>query len=165
MDTPNTTILTHQFTPSSAGDYLNIVSLVSFENPGGSTNKAWITYPSGQLAPSFNAGTFENAWTNGRDPRQTLVSMREETLPVSQQTLTVMCDGSSGTAPNDKSTILWAKAASFRMDAFDADYHDEDLAEVVISGIGSSTWTNPPQTTVTQTAPAASSESAVSAKR
>ena len=147
MDTPDSTILTHTLNPtSSAGDYLSIVSFVSFENPGGATNKAWITYPSGAEAPDFNV---ENAWGIARDARQTYVSMREETLPAGPQNLTVMCDGSL-----TNSTILWAKAASFRMDAFEADYHDEDLTEV--TGVVSSTWAT--HSTVTQAAPAASSE-------
>lgn len=77
LDTPDTTILTHQFTPGSAGDYLFLVSFVSFENPGGSNNKAWVTYPSGAEAPDFNV---ENAWSIDRDARQSYVSMRKETL-------------------------------------------------------------------------------------
>jgi hypothetical protein len=150
-DTPDTTILTHSFTPSSAGDYLFVTSLVSFENPGGVGNRAWVTYPSGAEAPDFNV---ENAWTNERDARQSYVSMRKETLGASLQTLSMTCDGSTGTAPDDKSTILWAKAASFRVDAFDATYHDEDLPEV--TAITSATWAT--HSTVTQTAPVASSE-------
>ena len=147
LDTPDSTILTHTLNPtSSAGDYLSIVSFVSFEDPGGATNKAWITYPSGAEAPDFNV---ENAWGIARDARQTYVSMREETLPASPQNLTVMCDGSLG-----NSTILWAKAASFRMDAFEADYHDEDLTEVTL--VTSSTWAT--HSTVPQAAPAASAE-------
>ena len=147
LDTPDSTILTHTLNPtSSAGDYLSIVSFVSFENPGGATNKSWITYPSGAEVPDFNV---ENAWGIARDARQTNVSMREETLPASPQNLTVMCDGSLG-----NSTILWAKVASFRMDAFEADYHDEDLTEVTL--VTSSTWAT--HSTVTQAAPAASAE-------
>ena len=150
-DTPDTTILTHSFTPSSAGDYLFVTSLMSFENPGGVGNRAWVTYPSGAEAPDFNV---ENAWTNERDARQSYVSMRKETLGASLQTLSMTCDGSTGTAPNDKSTILWAKAASFRVDAFGAGYHGEDLTEVSL--ITSSTWAT--HSTVTQTAPSVSSE-------
>jgi hypothetical protein len=142
------TILTHTLNPtSSAGDYLSIVSFVSLEGPGGSTNKAWVDYPIAVTdAPDFNT---EDAWSDARDARQTYVSMRKETVGASQQTLSVACDGSTG-----DSTILWAKAASFRMDAFEADYHDEDLTE--ITGFNSSTWTA--HSTVTQTAPAASGE-------
>ena len=114
-------------------------------------NRAWVTYPSGAEAPDFNV---ENAWTNERDARQSYVSMRKETLGASLQTLSMTCDGSTGTAPNDKSTILWAKAASFRVDAFDAGYHGEDLTEVSL--ITSSTWAT--HSTVTQTAPSVSSE-------
>ena len=80
--------------------------------------------------------------------------MRKETLPASSQALSLDCDGSGGTAPDDKSTILWAKAASFRMDACDATYHDEDLTEVTT--ITSPTWAT--HSTVPQAAPAASSE-------
>jgi hypothetical protein len=146
------TILTHQFTPSSAGDYLYIVSFASFENPGGSTNKTWIDYPIAVTdAPDFNT---EEAWSNGRDPRQTYVSIREEILPASLQTLSVVCDGSGGTAPDIDSTMRWAKVASFRLDAFEADYHDEDLTEVPL--ITSNVWTT--HSTLTQAAPAGSRE-------
>ena len=104
-DTPDTTVLTHQFTPSSAGDYLTIVSFAVTERPGGDGVNAWITYPSGGVAPDFNA---ENAWHNDRYFLSSLVSLRKETLPASQQTLTLTCDGASA-----GSSILWSKAASF----------------------------------------------------
>jgi parallel beta-helix repeat protein len=146
LDTPDTTILTHAFTPSSAGDYLFINSFVHIENPGGATNKAWITYPSAVEAPDFNT---ENAWGIARDARQSLVSMRKETLGASLQTLTFTCDGSTS-----NSTMLWAKSAAFRVDAFGAAYHGENLTEV--TGVTSSTWTT--HTSVTQTAPSVSSE-------
>ena len=155
LDAGSTGVLSHTLNPSgSAGDYLSIVSFVSIESPGGSTNKAWINYPIAATdAPDFNVD-IADAWSNGRAPRQTLVSMRKETLPAISQALSLDCDGSGGVPPN--STILWAKAASFRVDAFDATYHDEDLAEVVISGVGSDTWVT--RSTVTQTAPVASRE-------
>ena len=139
-------ILTHQFTPASAGDYLFITSFVAFEFPDGSTNKTWVNYPIAATdAPDF--GTFD-AWSNGRDPRQSYVSMRRETLPASQQTLDIMCEGSTL-----GSTMLWAKAASFRMDAFEADYHDEDLTEVTYA---LTPWLT--HSTLFQPAPAASTE-------
>ena len=146
LDTPDTTVLTHQFTPSSTGDYLSIVSFAATERPAGAGLTSWITYPSGAVAPDFHSS---NMWMNDRFFLSSLVSMREENLAASQQTLSLTCNGSSG-----GSSIYWAKAASFRMDAFGADYHDEDLTEV--TGITSSTWAT--HSTVTQSAPAASSE-------
>ena len=93
LDAGSIGVLSHTLNPSgSAGDYLSIVSFVSIESPGGSTNKAWINYPIAATdAPDFNT---ENAWSNGRDPRQTFVSMRKETLPAISQALSLDCDGS-----------------------------------------------------------------------
>jgi len=139
----DTTILTHSYTPTSAGDYLYITSHVAFENPGGSTNQTWIEYPIGANAPAFNA---TDDWAIARDARQTYVSMRVESPGVALQTLLTRCNGSSGAG----STMLWAKVASFRLDAFKDDFRDEDLGEV--TGVTSSTWTT--LSTITQTAPA-----------
>jgi hypothetical protein len=145
-DTPNTDILQHQFTPSAAGDYLFITSHVAYEFPGGVNILSWVIYPSGARAPLFDT---QDAWGSTRDARQSYVSMRKETLAASQQTLKITCDGSTG-----GSTIQWAKVASFRTDAFAASYHDEDVAE--LTGVVSSAWAT--RSTVTQAAPAASSE-------
>jgi len=137
-------ILNHTFIPSSAGDYLFITSFAAFENPGPSTIKAWIDYPiSTSNAPDFNAN---QVWSNGRDARQTYVSIREETLTADPQSLTIECNGSNSNPT--ASTILWSKVASFRLDAWDADYHDEDLTNTTTS---SSTYIT--RSTVTHPAP------------